>query len=224
MKKLYKILFIIWLICVAGTVVFLILSPDRIPAHYNFSGEVDRFGSKYENLIWPLFAILLGLFFVLMARRARRAEESANEKILMITGVFTLAFFTLLGFFFMIKALRYDPSAAPKMSYDDVNRFVNIGLGVLLVVMGNFMPKARKNAVFGIRTSWSLSSDSVWQKSQRFGGIVTVIGGLVLIILSLFVPGLWNLLVLAVVLTVMIILCTAASRRYYREEKAKGTA
>lgn len=51
MKKLYSVLYAVLLICVLGTVIFLILSPDRIPVHYNFAGEVDRIGSKYENLI-----------------------------------------------------------------------------------------------------------------------------------------------------------------------------
>jgi hypothetical protein len=31
--------------------------------HYNFAGEVDRIGSKYENLIWPDFAIAMACFF-----------------------------------------------------------------------------------------------------------------------------------------------------------------
>ena len=221
MKKLYSILYAVLLICVIGTVIFLILSPDRIPVHYNFVGEVDRIGSKYENLIWPGFAIGMGVFFLLMARIPRKKGEKTNEKVLMIAGVCTLVFFTLLGFYFMLKALRYDPQAASQVSYDDVNRFVSIGIGALLVVLGNIMPKMRRNAMFGLRTKWSMANDNVWQKSQRFGGIASVIAGFIMIILALFVPGIWNVVMMTIVIVIWLILCIVASHRYYMADQEK---
>ena len=221
MKKLYSILYAVLLICVIGTVIFLILSPDRIPVHYNFVGEVDRIGSKYENLIWPGFAIGMGVFFLLMARIPRKKGEKTNEKVLMIAGVCTLVFFTLLGFYFMLKALRYDPQAASQVSYDDVNRFVSIGIGALLVVLGNIMPKMRRNALFGLRTKWSMANDNIWQKSQRFGGIASVIAGFIMIILALFVPGIWNVVMMTIVIVIWLILCIVASHRYYMADQEK---
>lgn len=221
MKKLYSALYAVLLICVIGTVIFLILSPDRIPVHYNFAGEVDRIGSKYENLIWPGFAIGMGVFFLLMARIPRKKGEKTNEKVLMIAGVCTLVFFTLLGFYFMLKALRYDPQAASQVSYDDVNRFVSIDIGALLVVLGNIMPKMRRNAMFGLRTKWSMANDNVWQKSQRFGGITSVIAGFIMIILALFVPGIWNVVMMTIVIVIWLILCIVASHRYYLEDQDK---
>jgi len=219
MKKLYSALYAVLLICVIGTVVFLILSPDRIPVHYNFAGEVDRIGSKYENLIWPGFAVGMGVFFLLMARMPRKKGEKTNEKVLMIAGVCTLIFFTLLGFYFMQKALRYDPQAAPQVSFDDLNRFVSVGIGALLVVLGNIMPKMRRNALFGLRTKWSMANDNVWQKSQRFGGITSVIAGFTMIILALLIPGIWNVLVMTIVIVVWLILCIVASHRFYLEDQ-----
>ena len=219
MKMLYSALYAVLLICVIGTVVFLILSPDRIPVHYNFAGEVDRIGSKYENLIWPGFAVGMGVFFLLMARIPRKKGEKTNEKVLMIAGVCTLIFFTLLGFYFMQKALRYDPQAAPQVSFDDLNRFVSVGIGALLVVLGNIMPKMRRNALFGLRTKWSMANDNVWQKSQRFGGITSVIAGFTMIILALLIPGIWNVLVITIVIVVWLILCIVASHRFYLEDQ-----
>lgn len=219
MKKLYSALYAVLLICVIGTVVFLILSPDRIPVHYNFAGKVDRIGSKYENLIWPGFAVGMGVFFLLMARIPRKKGEKTNEKVLMIAGVCTLIFFTLLGFYFMQKALRYDPQAAPQVSFDDLNRFVSVGIGALLVVLGNIMPKMRRNALFGLRTKWSMENDNVWQKSQRFGGITSVIAGFTMIILALLIPGIWNVLVMTIVIVVWLILCIVASHRFYVEDQ-----
>ena len=156
-----------------------------------------------------------------MARTPRKKGEKTNEKVLMIAGVCTLIFFTLLGFYFMLKALGHDPQAAPQVSYDDVNRFVSIGIGALLVVLGNIMPKVRRNDLFGLRTKWSMANDTVWQKSQRFGGIASVIAGFIMIILALFVPGIWNLLVMTIVIVIWLIVCIVASHRFYLEDQKK---
>ena len=42
--------------------------PNQIPAHYNFAGEVTRYGSKYELFIFPLLALLLSAFLAFMTR------------------------------------------------------------------------------------------------------------------------------------------------------------
>ena len=201
MKKLYALCYGVILLCIVGTAILLIFTPDTIPVHYNFAGEVDRFGSKYENLIWPIFTITMGAFFILLAKQKRKKGETVNEKILLYTGICTLLFFAALGFYFMLKAIRYDPDAAATVSID-VMKFTGIAIGILLVILGNIMPKMRRNAMFGLRTKWSMTNDSVWQKSQRFGGIASVLCGLAMIVISAFVPGVWNLFVMTVIIIV----------------------
>ena len=64
-----------------------------------------------------------------------------------------------------------------------------------------------------------MENDAVWQKSQRFGGFASVAAGLCMIVLSVFIPGLWNLLMMVVVIVIWTIVCSAASRRYYLADK-----
>ena len=75
MKKLYAVLCAVLLTCVIGTVVFLILSPDRIPAHYNFAGEVDRIGSKYENLLFPGLVVVMAALGLVQSVAVHRSDE-----------------------------------------------------------------------------------------------------------------------------------------------------
>ena len=117
----------------------------------------------------------------------------------------------------MLKAIRYDPDAAATVSIDAM-KFTGIAIGILLVILGNIMPKMRRNAMFGLRTKWSMANDSVWQKSQRFGGIASVLCGLAMIVISAFVPGVWNLFVMTVIIIVWLILCVIASYRYYKAD------
>lgn len=74
LKKLYTLNYILIALCVAGTAILLVFTPDTIPAHYNFAGEIDRFGSKYENLIFPASAILMGSFFLIYARKQGKKQ------------------------------------------------------------------------------------------------------------------------------------------------------
>lgn len=218
MKALYALNYIVILLCIVGSAVLLAFTPDTIPAHYNFAGEVDRFGSKYENLIFPFFSILIGGFFVLFARWQRKKGEATSEKILLYTGATTLLFFTALGFFFMFKAITYDTSAAASVSIDII-KLVSIAIGILFVILGNIMPKMRRNSLFGLRTKWSMANDNVWQKSQRFSGIASVICGLVMVVMAIFIPGIWNVLLMSAALIVWITVSIVASYRYYQAEE-----
>lgn len=222
MRKLHSILLITLLVCVVGAVVFLILSPDRIPVHFNFSGEMDRIGSKYEFLVFPAIEIGIGLFFLLISKIEQKKGENSNERVVMLVGIGVTILLMLIGFYFMVKAIRYDPETSMKLDYDDTNKLIGVGIGALLVVLGNIMPKARRNSMFGIRTSWSMYNDSVWQKSQRFGGIASVIGGFGLIILSLVLPGSWNTFVMLAIVTILAIFCAGASYHFYSAERRSG--
>ena len=81
-KLLYFILMFLPLLITAVAVGFL---PDRIPAHYGFGGQADRWGSKYESFLFPAITVGMGLFMLAMARIASRQEPNGrnNEKVCM---------------------------------------------------------------------------------------------------------------------------------------------
>ncbi len=171
-------------------VIALPFLPEKIPAHYNFAGEIDRWGSKYETLIFPLVTIGMGLFMLWMAKISAKQEEGGknNEKIVFYTGMGLSVFFTLEHCFSIYKSF----AAAESMSYAheaDINQFVCILLGISLVIMGNFMPKLRSNGIIGLRTPWSMKNDITWKKSQLFGGISFIICGALMVACGIFIDG-----------------------------------
>lgn len=72
----------------------------------------------------------------------------------------------------------------------DVNRVVPVGVGMLLVVIGNFLPRIRPNWWMGIRTPWTLTSERVWVKTHRVGGKSLVVGGVLMMATVLLPPSL----------------------------------
>ncbi|MBV8490241.1 MAG: SdpI family protein, partial [Candidatus Eremiobacteraeota bacterium] len=72
-------------------------------------------------------------------------------------------------------------------------------VGALLVLIGNYLPKIRKNFFLGIRTPWTLASDEVWLRTHRFGGWVFTIGGIAIVIFGLLGSALPMVVVLVAV-------------------------
>ena len=211
--RLYGVLVLLSLVITCG---FLLLMPDTVPMHYDAAGVVDRFGSKYENLVFPAIVAAVAVLFYALSKT--KHVQPIDEKVWFFTGLGMLIFFNILSLFFLWTALTYQPDATVPMEPSGI---VTLATGVLLVVLGNIMPKARRNSLFGLRTKWSLSSDAVWQKSQRFAGITGVAAGLLLILLAAVLNERWLLPAMLIILLAWGAACAAASLIYYRQSPGK---
>ena len=110
MKHLYRLTVALIVLGFAGTVVFLMLSPDIIPAHYNSAGVVDRMGSKYEYILFPLISAGMGAAFLLPAKQARIKKWSdctLTEKIFLATAMGEVLLFHGIGVSAMWMAIHY---------------------------------------------------------------------------------------------------------------------
>lgn len=213
MKKLYAIMFALAAISVVGTAVLIIFMPDTVPAHYNFAGKIDRWGSKYENLIFPVIAVLAA---ALVAAAARKPEDAVPKKVLLWTGVCSILLLDIMGFYFMLKDFSATPEAGTDAA-DNVIKLMSIGVGVIFIILGNLMPKVKRNGLFGLRTSWSMENDEIWHKSQRFGGKAAVICGFATVIMAIFAPDGWCIALLMAFTVAFVAASAAASHKYYKE-------
>jgi uncharacterized membrane protein len=69
-----------------------------------------------------------------------------------------------------------------------ITRLAPLAVGALLVILGNLLPRFRSNFFMGIRTPWTLSSDTVWNRTHRLGGYLMVAAGLLMVV-SAFVQS-----------------------------------
>lgn len=191
MKGKKIVYFILMFLPLVATLVLLPLFPEQIPAHYGADGLVTRWGSKWELLILPVATLLMAGFFPLVAKLVRAAEPDGknNEKVLLISGCATLLLFNVMTGYFLYTAYHQleNLSEFPV----DINRIVFVALGIVLIIVGNVMPKARMNSLCGLRTPWSMKNEVTWKKSQRFGGISFIVAGAVMAVVSLLTHG-WS--------------------------------
>lgn len=166
--------------------------PDRIPTHWNLRGEADGWGGPGAAFLFPAIATGTWLLMMVLPRiDPRRANwEKFRGEVRLIVSVMVLVFA-------WIEAVALGAALGWNV---DTGRAVMGGVGVLLAVIGNYLPRIRSNWFMGIRTPWTLSSESVWRDTHRIGGRAFVAGG-VAMVLAGFIPGiLAQLLAIAAVM------------------------
>ncbi len=75
-KTVYYILMYLPFVIVLTALPYL---PEKIPAHYGFDNQVDRWGCKYETLLFPIISLLMGYFLLGMAKLAAKQEEHGKN-------------------------------------------------------------------------------------------------------------------------------------------------
>ena len=104
----------------------------------------------------------------------------------------------------------------------DLTFFNYLFQGLLFVLIGNYLPKCRRNHTLGIKVKWAMRNDENWNATHRFGGNVWVFGGLVLLILA-FISEHVSFVTFLPVFLIMIFAPILYSYLYYRKQKAAGT-
>lgn len=156
--------------------------PAVIPMHWGISGAADGFAPRIGAFYTPLLTAGLLLLLQLLPRIDPHRENYA--RFAESYAAFRLALALFLG---LTEASMLCEALRPGTL--DIGRVITAGVGLLLCVIGNFMPKFRHNYFVGIRTPWTLADEQVWYATHRLGGRVWFAGGLALAVLAFAVPA-----------------------------------
>ncbi|SEF61210.1 SdpI family protein [Lachnospira multipara] len=226
-RKIMCVLAVVNLVVMAVLMSFL---PEKMPMHYDLNGVVDRWGSKYENFIFPIIIIVMGIFWIAFSmyfeRKATRSTEDkeiksllANAKVLDIVGLCETIFFIFTEAFSLYKAINLINTDATTMSVDSIKIEI-IGTGVLIIVLANFMTRTKMNKIVGIRTSFSMYNDRTWRKSNRFGAYALMISGLLTIVTAVFIrQSIVGVFLMLAYILVAVIVTMIYSKKVYDEER-----
>lgn len=161
--------------------------PAQVPVHWDLHGQADRFGSRLAGVtLMPL--LMIGTWLLLRFLPRIDPRRSNYEK---FEDTYDLFVNSLVALFVVMQGVMLAAALGVRVS---MARVVPALIGVLLIMLGNALPRARPNWWFGIRTPWTLSSDRVWMKTHRVGGYMMVLAGLVML-LAAAVQSAWTLMV-----------------------------
>jgi immunity protein, SdpI family len=183
------------LLIVATLIVTLIFYPDlpsRIPMHWNWRGQVNRYGDKLEIFLMPAAMVVVVLLFAAMPWLSpRRFEVNTFRSTYLYVMLLALAFMAY------IHALHLWVAFSKPL---DMNRALLGASFLLLILFGNVLSRVRRNFFIGVRTPWTLSSEKVWDATHRFAAKAFVLAGLL---------GLLSLVVSASAIAGLVIICGA---------------
>ena len=217
----------------ALTLIWLQFLPDRIPLHFDLSGNINRWGSKWESLLIPGIVLVLGITFHIVEKHAKmNAEQEENYKdvdeklrvqalshikTMQVVMVSVALFFTVLQAVLLYEAGRAVDTGTAESGMNH-NQIVAICMGVLLIILGNYMPKTRKNSSIGFRCGWTMYNEVTWQKSNHFAGLTLILAGLASVVCAILLPVSWAMPSLLVLLGVSLIVSLVYAAKIYRQE------
>lgn len=148
--------------------------PESMPVHWGISGDPNRYGSRIEGAFLLPF-LMIGLYLIMQWYPSRdpRAPNIAKFR-----GAYDTVVAATLAFLAALHILAVGSTIGWNVN---VTTVVLVGMGLLFVLLGNLLPLVRSNFIFGIRTPWTLSSETVWMRVHRVAGYARVAAGLITI-------------------------------------------
>jgi uncharacterized membrane protein len=158
--------------------------PAQVPVHWDLHGQINGslprlWGAAFPVLIILALAVLTVLLPLISPRQFEIQPFAAAYGVMMLA---VQGMMLAVGLAVLLAGAGY---ALP------IPAIAMLAVGVLLMVLGNYMGKLRKNFFIGIRTPWTLASDAVWERTHRLAGWLFVAAGLVMVASVLVGAPIW---------------------------------
>lgn len=186
--------------------------PAQVPMHYNIEGEIDRYGNKSELILIPIMTSLL-IYLIFLAVPyidPKKQIQKMGGKYDTLKFIIT-TFMSILALFIIYTAKNQtltDPD------------YILLGCGVLFLILGNYFKTLKANYFIGIRTPWTLESESVWKQTHKLAGKIWFLGGLLIILSSLILDGKTNFIVFICITAIMVLVPVLYSYLLFRKQEA----
>lgn len=190
-KKNYAILGLSMLSFIATCFIYSLL-PKQIPIHFDLNWNPNGYASK--NMIFFMAALPLIFYFIfkgLLKIDPKKNNYEKYPKYYDLIIVFVILLMIVMNWLTIAVALKIKLNT---------NLIFPLIMGSIFIGIGNYMPKVKSNFFVGIKTPWALSNEVVWRKTNRFGGYLFIVLGL-LTFIGAFVKTSWyNTLLIGILL------------------------
>ena len=183
-KKNWKMLVVTSIIILLPILAGLILwdqLPEQMPIHWDANGEVDGWSSK-PFAIFGLPAIMLAAQWLCLLGTAADPKKAnhAGKVVQLVLWIIPL-----------LSVVLHTVTYAAALGKDvRMEMIMPVVIGLILTIVGNYLPKCKQNYTIGIKIPWTLNNEENWNKTHRFAGWLWMICGVV-IMLTGFLGGVW---------------------------------
>jgi len=186
--------------------------PTQVPLHWNLKGEVDRYGDKSELILIPILTSLLiyVIFLAVPYIDPKKQIQKMGKKYDTLKWIIT-TFMSVLALFIIYTA-KNQSIANPN--------YILLLFGVLFIIFGNYFKTIKANYFIGIRTPWTLESESVWKETHKLGGKIWFAGGLLIILSCLIFNKEINFIIFMSITAIMVLVPVVYSYVLFKKQNA----
>lgn len=188
--------------------------PERMATHWGADGNADGSSVKaFAVFGLPLITLALHLVCVFFTAKDPKNKDQNKKVFGMVLWICPILSFFACG-------ITYADAFGKEF---DIIVMTLLLIGLLFIVIGNYLPKCKQNRTIGIKVKWALENEENWNATHRMGGKVWVVGGLLLMACA-FLPSNIILWALTVIFLIMLFIPIIYSYAYYRKQLKEGTA
>ena len=151
--------------------------PETMAIHWNSHGVADGWASR-PVVVFGLPLFLLGIHFAcIWGTNLDQRNRNQNEKMKQI-ALWMAPVTSLLG-----NGCVYVIAMGQEMN---IVRYAALMVGMIFILVGNYLPKCKQNYTIGIKVKWTLESEENWYATHRLAGKVWTACGLGILLCGLF--------------------------------------
>lgn len=204
MKKWFYVKLILFVLLLGGSLVVWQYLPEQVPSHWNFEGVPDRYWPRiYSVFFIPGIYLVMWLLFAVLPK-----IDPRKEKYQLFVDAWNILQLVFLVFFVYLQAIMFSYVLFPGLNF---TKMIFIGLGVMFMIIGNYMGKIKQNYFIGVKTPWALNNVDNWNKTQRMGGWMFVVIGLIFLLESFYQ---WQLVSVTIALVLLMVVVPFAYSYY----------
>lgn len=207
MKEYKKTMIITSIVILLPILVGLLLweqLPEEIATHFDFEGTPNGWTSRGFTVFGiPLFLLACQWICVTVTLQDPKRKNMSEKLLRMVFWIIPIA-----SLIVVVASYGY------ALGYPTSHASWGIALlGVMFLVVGNYLPKCRQNYTMGIKLPWTLHDEENWNHTHRIAGFLWMFAGIVMLA-NVFLKQSW--LVFGVVVMAVVV-PTVYSYLYYRK-------
>ncbi|MGG6831966.1 UNVERIFIED_CONTAM: SdpI family protein [Streptococcus canis] len=179
LKKNRKTLILTSIIILLPILVGIVLwnkLPDTMATHFGIDNEANGFSSKFFGVLGlPLILLAIHLFSAIVTAKDPRKQNISNK-------MCTLCLWIGPCISIFVSAFVYTYNLGIKLN---IGLFASLFVGLIFIIIGNYLPKIRQNYTIGIKLPWTLANEENWNKTHRLAGCIYIILGMFIIMAAL---------------------------------------
>lgn len=205
LKKTLTLTTIITLLPILVGFVYWNRLPEKMATHFDSAGDPNGWSSKWFAVIGlPLFLAVVNALCTVMTEKDPRRAKYPEKMMKIVYWICPVVSWLCAGMII---------SHGLGMEFESMPQFMSLFMGLMFVIIGNYLPKVKQNYYLGIKLPWTYADEDNWNRTHRMAGKLWVVGGIVILLnMFLCISGL-ELCILLIMVIVPCVYSWAYSRK-----------